>query len=88
MVPIGRRLIEDLPDLQLLHAGHGLAEHVIHRDRVDQGRIQSRLQVMPVHPGDRPPGRFQLQLPAQTELGIQPPTLNHVHHHSSSASTV
>jgi hypothetical protein len=87
MVLIGRRLIDDFPELQFLHAGHGLAEQVIHGDRVDQGRIQSRLQVMPVHPGDRPPGRFQLQLPAQTELGIQPPTLNH-DRSSSSASTV
>jgi hypothetical protein len=39
MVPIGRRLVDNLAQLQLLHAGHGLAEHVVHRDRVDQGRI-------------------------------------------------
>jgi len=58
MAPIGWRLVDDLAQLQLLHAGQGLAEQVIRRDRVDQGRIQPRFQVMPVHPGDCPPGRF------------------------------
>jgi hypothetical protein len=86
MVPIDWRLVDDLAQLQLLHAGQGLAKQVVHGGEVHQRRIQPRLKVMSVHSGDCPPGPFQLELPAQTELRVQPPIFHD--HRSSSASSV
>jgi hypothetical protein len=43
MVPICRRPVDDLAQLQLLHAAQGLAEQVLQGDRMDQGRIHRGL---------------------------------------------
>jgi hypothetical protein len=49
---------------------------------MNQRRIQPGFEVVPVQLRDGAPGRFQVKLPGQTELRVQPPLI----HDSSSSS--
>jgi hypothetical protein len=60
MMPICRRLVDDGLELQLLHTAQRLAEQVLQGDRVDQGRIHCRLEVVAMRPGDGAPGSLEI----------------------------
>jgi hypothetical protein len=68
---------------QLNDPAQGLAQQVVHGGQMNQRRIQSGLEVVPVQLGDGSPGRFQIELPGQTELRVQPPVVFHDHSSSS-----
>jgi hypothetical protein len=72
--------------LQLNDAAQGLAQQVVHGGQMDQCRIQPGFEVVPVQLRDGAPGRFQIKLPGQTELRVQPPIA--FHERSSSAFPV
>ena len=73
-MPMSRRVSCDCFNFQLNHPRHGLTEQVVHGQCMDQRRVQPGLEFMAVELGDHPSRRFQLQLPAQTELRVKPPT--------------
>jgi len=53
---ISRRPVDDLAQLQLSHAPHGLVQHLAAVGQVDQRGIELRLEVMAMQARHRPPG--------------------------------
>jgi len=84
----GAGLAERPLDLQFLHPGQGLPQQVVEGHGMDQRRIQPGLQLVAMKLRDLPPGRLQFQLPAQTELRVNPPSscAPVVHDHASESS--
>jgi hypothetical protein len=72
------------PGFQLNDPAQGLAQQVIHGGQMHQRRIEPGFEVVPVKFRDGAPGCFQIKLPGQTELRVQPPV---IHERSSSSAS-
>jgi hypothetical protein len=71
------------PGFKLNDPAQSLPEQVVHGGQMHQRRIEPGFEVVPVQLWNGAPSCFQIKLPGQTELRVQPPVVFHERSSSS-----